>query len=104
MGRCKICGKELEYCGDDSPMLKETIWREIVRFYDLEEYEKEAFKLFMKAYNKWKRGRSKFNDKDEYHLYLCTDCMERALGRKLLKSDLIGENVLFNENFEKNYF
>lgn len=104
MGKCKNCGKELKYCGDDSPMLKNDIWNHIVSFYNLESYEKNAFKDFMIAYKKWKRGNDKFNDKDEYHLYLCTDCMEKALGRKLLKSDLVGENVSFNKNFEKRYF
>jgi hypothetical protein len=83
-------------------MLKEDIWHSIVSFYGLEKYEKEAFKAFRKAYKEWKRG--KFNDKDEYHLYLCTECMEKALGRKILKSDLIGENTPFNEVFEKTYF
>ena len=45
-----------------------------------------------------------FVDKDEYHLYICSDCMEKALGRKLLKTDLIGENIQFNKDFENNYF
>ena len=106
MGRCKckVCGKELQYCGDNSPMLKNDIWNQIVDFYNLKEYEEEAFEAFIKAYKKWKRRKNEFNDKDEYHLYLCTNCMEKALGRKILKSDLIGENTPFNENFEENYF
>lgn len=103
MCKCKVCGKEIEYCGDNSPMLNDDIWKQVVDFYNLGNYEKEAFEVFMKAYKRWKR-RSKFNDKDEYHLYICTDCMEKALGRKLLKTDLIGSNVPFNEEFEKSYF
>lgn len=101
--KCKICDRELQYCGDNSPMLNDNIWNNVVSFYNLKEYEETAHNNFMKAYKKWKRGKSKFNDKDEYHLYICTDCMERALGRKLLKSDLIGENVPFNAKFEEKY-
>lgn len=103
MGKCKICEAEIEYCGDDSPMLKDDIWNQIVDFYGLKEYEKKAFELFMKAYNKWKRG-TKFKNKDEYHLFICINCMEKALGRKLSKSDLIGKNIPFNKKFEEEYF
>lgn len=38
------------------------------------------------------------------HLYLCYECIEKALGRKIKRNDLIGKNVPFNENFEEMYF
>lgn len=104
MGKCKVCGEHIEYCGDNSPMLSNDVWNKVVNFYGLKEYEKESFEIFMKAYNKWKRSKSKFNDKDEYHLYICAGCMEKALGRKLLRSDLVGKDVPFNKEFENNYF
>ena len=82
-------------------MLKNEIWNEIVKFYDLNAYEEKAFEAFKKTNFGFRKN---FTDKDEYHLYLCTTCMEKALNRKLLKSDLIGENIPFNEDFEKYYF
>ena len=99
--KCKICGKEFNYGDKESPMLNNIIWDTIVKYYNLGEYEKKAFDL----YSKMNFGfRKHFKDKDEYHLYICSTCMEKALGRKLLKSDLIGENIPLNEKFEKSYF
>lgn len=99
--KCKICGKEFSYDGKESPMLNNETWKTIVEHYDLVEYENKAFDLYRKTNFGFRKN---FKDDDKYHLYICSNCMEKALGRKLLKSDLIGENVPFNQNFEKNYF
>ena len=101
MCKCKVCGKQFVYGDKNSPMLNNNVWNNIVSFYNLNEYEHKAFELYRKVNFGF---RKRFKDKDEYHLYICTDCMERALGRKLLKSDLIGKNIPLNEKFEKSYF
>lgn len=99
--KCKICNKIFNYGDKYSPMLNNEIWNNIVEYYQLTDYEKKANELFSKV----KFGFCKnFKDKDEYHLYICSDCMENALGRKLLKTDLIGENIQFNKDFENKYF
>ena len=99
--KCKVCGKEFYYGDKESPMLKNDVWNSIVRHYGLSEYEEKAFELYSKVNFGFRR---KFRDKDEYHLYICSDCMEKALGRKILKSDLIGEDVPLNREFEETYF
>ena len=99
MCKCKVCNKNFKYGDKNSPMLKQEIWDNIVNFYNLKEYERKSFNKFLKLYK-----RVGFKDKDEYHLYLCVDCMEKALGRKLTKKDLIGENVPLNQEFEEWYF
>ena len=101
MCKCKVCNKTFVYGDKNSPMLKNEIWNDIVSFYNLNDYEEEAFQ----AYKRVNFGfRKRFIDKDKYHLYICSECMEKALGRKILKSDLIGENVPLNEEFEESYF
>lgn|GEM_PF-4804621 len=82
-------------------MLNNDSWGNIVTYYNLNDYENKAFELYEKVNFGFRKN---FKDEDKYHLYICTECMENALGRKILKSDLIGENVPFNEDFEKSYF
>ena len=82
-------------------------WREIVTFYNLRNYEIKAKKLYDKT-DPWLD--EDFVDKDEYHLYICSDCMEKALGRKILPSDLLTAQGkidglwYYNKEFEKTYF
>lgn len=97
---CKHCGKKFAYGDKNSPMLKNDVWNYIVTTLGLREYELQATRQFDEAYS----GKRQVKDKEEYHLYLCTDCMEKTLGRKLTQEDLIGENVLINKEFEKHYF
>lgn len=99
---CQVCKKKFAYCDEQSPMLNEKVWNRIVKFYDLEEYEKEADKRFHKNYEYRKQIGQRHSD-DE-HLYLCYECMEKALGRKIEPSDLINIGVPLNAEFEKMYF
>ena len=105
--KCKVCGKTYEYGDKTSPCLKDKKWRRIVNFYNLRNYEIKASKLYNKA-DHWLN--EDFVDKDEYHLYICSDCMEKALGRKILPSDLlttqskIDGGWYYNMEFEQYYF
>jgi len=105
--KCKVCGKQFEYGDKNSPCLVDKKWRKIVNFYNLRNYEIKANKLYS-AVDPWLN--ENFVDKDEYHLYICSDCMEKALGRKILKSDLITTSAkteglwYFNKEFEEYYF
>ena len=102
MCKCKVCGKEFKYGDENSPMLKNEVWGDVVRHYELQDYEENAYNAYKKV--NFGFGRKRFVDKDEYHLYICTNCMEKALGRKILKEDLMGKDVPFNADFEEKYF
>lgn len=43
-----------------------------------------------------------FQDKDEYHCFICYECAEKALGRKLTLEDI--NDSMFNGPFKKFYF
>lgn len=94
--KCKVCDKRFGYFSDQSPMLREDIWKKVVQHYNLEIYELEA----------GERYDNRVDNKmvDDEHLFICYECMEKALGRKLLKEDLINVGVPFNSQFEKMYF
>lgn len=100
--KCQSCGKRFVYGDEQSPMLRKDIWNKIVKFYDLEQYEKEADDRFHENYEYRKQIGQRHSD-DE-HLYLCYECMEKALGRKLEPRDLINIGVPLNAEFEKMYF
>lgn len=115
--KCKVCGKQFEYGDKNSPCLVDKKWMEIVDFYNLRDYEKKASLLHSIKLNEWEELNdynweklSSFEDKDEYHLYICSDCMEKALGRKIIPSDLYeaeGKKMgmwHYNFEFEKYYF
>lgn len=116
--KCKVCGKEFWYGDENSPCLIDKKWRKIVNFYNLGLYEKKASKLYAKNFHKWEELNgydwetpNEFIDKDEYHLYICSDCMERALGRKIMPSDLStskaktdGLDWYYNKAFEEKHF
>lgn len=100
--KCQVCEKRFVYGDEQSPMLKKEVWDQIVKFYNLEEYEKEADDKFHENYEYRKQIGQRHSD-DE-HLYLCYECMEKALGRKLRLEDLINLGVPLNVEFEKMYF
>lgn len=108
MCKCKVCNKTFEYGDEKSPCLTNEKWKEVVSYYGLLEYEKKASELYAEE-DPWLN--ENFVDKDEYHLYICSDCMEKALGRKILPSDLFTpqaktEGMLwhYNKAFEETYF
>lgn len=104
MCRCKVCNKQFKYGDEQSPMFVDKIWRDLLDFYNLWRYEAEAESAFHHAYSKYKKGPrfAAFCDKDEYHCYICYECAEKALGRKLTKDDI--NDSIFNEPFVKFYF
>lgn len=108
MCKCKVCGKQFKYGDENSPCLTDKKWRRIVNFYNLRNYEIKASKLYTKADPLLNED---FVDKDEYHLYICSDCMENALGRKIMPTDLStpkakidGFDWYYNKAFEEHYF
>ena len=115
--KCKVCGKSFEYGDKNSPCLTNERWKQVVDFYNLGKYEKRALRLYTKNLNKWEElnyydleTSNDFEDKDEYHLYICSDCMEKALGRRILPADLytaqgkIEGRWHYNKEFEETYF
>ena len=112
MCKCCICNKEFEYGDKWSPMLKNEIWDQILNFYRLNELEKERWNLYDSIYSVILMIRSEKAKEKLYealnsellHTYICYECMEKALGRKLTYNDFISNNTPFNKEFEKNYF
>lgn len=89
---CKCCGRHFNYGDENSPSIKDGLWNQIVRFYNLEEYEKKA----MEKQRNMKRGK----DSPDAHLFICSKCMEKALGRKLCFDDMIQYGTPLNAQFE----
>lgn len=113
MCNCSVCNKEFKYGDKNSPMLKNDVWDAVLKHYNLKEEEIEKEEIFYKLYHvkehiiKSKLAKDIIDgvlNSKLLHTYICTDCMEKALGRKLTKDDLIGENIPFNIEFEKEYF
>ena len=96
--KCQVCGKRFAYGDEQSPMLKNNVQNKIVKFYNLEEYEIEADRKFYKNYSK------SHGFYDDEHLFICYECMEKALGRRIEFSDLINIGVPLNIAFEEMYF
>lgn len=112
MCKCSVCDKIFEYGDENSPMLNNSIWQKVIRFYNLEKSEKEKEDAFIKVYDLQRATQS---DKlrnlildvschSALHTFICYKCVENALGRKITKEDLIGENVPLNKAFEEKYF
>ena len=99
--KCKVCDRKFIYGDCQSPMLNDKAWNRVVEFYSLTDYEREANNKYMAHY--LRVGRRAKNLEDE-HLYICYACMEKALGRKIRRSDLIGKDVPINFDFERMYF
>ena len=112
MCKCSVCNKEFEYGDENSPMVNNDVWKQILEFYNLTTSEKEKEDAFLKVYNlKYKTNNkglkadiSEIARHDALHTYICYECMEKALGRKLIREDLIGKNVPLNWAFEQMYF
>ena len=92
-------------------MLKNEVWKDVLTRLNLLETENQRERLFLERYDKWERKSGKRYGKlydetrsPDCHTYVCYECMEKALGRKLERGDMIGENVFLNREFEKEYF
>ena len=107
---CTGCGKKYTYGDENSPVVLPRVWNLLLGHYGIseeEEYEKE--KAFLKLYNKWKNmpegdKKNALHEKmsgPDYHTYFCTDCMEKALGRKLTRYDI--QNCPYNNEFRAKY-
>lgn len=85
-------------------MFVDKIWWDLLDFYNLWRYEAEAEDTFYREYAKYKKGPclTPFQDKDEYHCFICYECAEKALGRKLTLEDI--NDSMFNGPFKKFYF
>ena len=106
-------------------MLKEKVWNKILKHYNLVEtagYREDLHDAMYNLHERivdllsyspiivnkyelvdiYRKLDSALQDRD-CHTYICKDCMEKALGRKIEKSDLIAENFPFNSEFEKTY-
>lgn len=77
---CSACNKEFKSLELQSPMLSDKLWQEVMDFYSLNQPDR---------------------DKGE-HVFICTDCMEKALGRKLTPDDLAP--VLWNQVYLIHHF
>ena len=104
MCKCKVCNRGFLYGDCQSPMLSEKVWKRVVDFYNLSEYEQAAEKEFARHYDRTLALGKCMKEKDDEHLFICYVCVEKALGRRIRRSDLIGKDVLLNRAFERMYF
>lgn len=75
---CRVCSKRMLYIDNyTTPMLKDDCWNRVCAHYGFTEEDDN-------------------NNEDFDSLYICRDCMEKALGRKLTPQDLmeITENII----------
>lgn len=101
---CKACNKRFRYGDEQSPMFMDKVWWDLLDFYNLWRYEAEAKAAFHDAWYKYRKGPMmvQFRDKDEYHCFICYECAEKALGRKLTLEDI--NDSMFNDAFKEFYF
>lgn len=110
MIECNTCGKKFEYGDRWSPMLKDKVWRKVLNEFSISrETERRRYRLFSKLYDLQKEASieeaaaiGEIINRPEFHVFICTDCMEKALGRKLTLEDT--ERCPLNREFEKEYF
>lgn len=103
--KCKVCDKTFHYMDEQSPMFANEIWWDLLDYYGLWRYEARAKILNMEAHYQWQQAgkpRNEFPIKDEYHCFICYECAEKALGRRLTLEDLHSE--CDNELFINHYF
>lgn len=81
---CDGCGKQLDRLSISSPMLSDELWEKVLDFFHLTE-NRPGPQLAATAPK-----------------MICSDCMEKALGRKLQLEDL--KQVPFNLYFQLHYF
>ena len=107
---CNNCGKVYKYGDENSPMLDFGVWNKIRTYYGISKEEEDRRARELNAtYNKYCKLKSSGKsvsfdemDKPELHVFFCTDCMEKALGRKLTIYDIL--DVPFNREFKDKYF
>lgn len=104
---CAACGKEYPYF--ESPILRNEIWSEVLNYFNLQEKQKEVeLKRREKVLQIYSLLNSKKISLQSYrrrHLLsryenctICRNCMEIALGRKLIQNDLT--KCLMNETIK----
>ena len=111
MCKCTACNREFEYEDKWSPMLNNSVWNQVLDYYGLRGEEIKREREFEKRWDVWEKcsgvqyGKlwDRLRDND-CHTYICYKCIEKALGRKITREDLIGANVPINAQFEKHYF
>lgn len=74
---CRVCSKRFDYDGLYSPMLTDERWKEVYEHYGFTEDD------------------DSFEDDDS--LYICLECMEKALGRELVRDDV--NDSQYNANY-----
>lgn len=92
---CSVCDRQFEYADENSPMLKDEVWHDIVAHYGLQDHERYAEQKRLEGYTYPTHLR-------QYHTFICYKCMEKALGRRIEQNDLM--EVPFNYNFINNYY
>lgn len=78
---CSVCDKSFQYGDATSPVFTDDIWNSVISHYNLAEHEKRAAEEFFKL-----RG-ADLSDRNA-HTFICVDCVEKALQRRLLLSDV----------------
>lgn len=111
MCKCTACNREFEYGDKWSPMLSNSVWKQVLDYYGLRDEEIKREREFEKRWDVWEKCSGveygKLWDRlrdDDCHTYICYKCIETAIGRKITRDDLIGANVPINAEFEKFYF
>lgn len=92
---CSVCDRSFQYGDATSPVFTDDIWKFVVSYYNLNEHEKYAAEEFIKL-----RGADLSNR--NAHTFICVDCTEKALRRRLLLSDVT--KCMFNREFLMKYF
>lgn len=82
---CRVCGKDFDYGDEQSPVFKDDIWNQVLRTNGFQEIQPI----------------SREHPQDDTG-FICYECVEKALGRKITKEDL--QDVIFNEPFIEHYF
>lgn len=77
--KCRVCSKRFDYDGLYSPMLTDERWKDVYEHYGFTEND------------------DSFENDDS--LYICLECMEKALGRELVREDV--NDSQYNENYLK---
>ena len=107
---CNGCGKQYTYGDENSPVVYPKVWRSILTYWGVtEEEERKIYSEYIQIFKKWEfsEGEEKqrlFDEmrKPKYHLFFCTECMEKALGRKLERAD-VDFHLPYNQTFFEKY-
>ncbi|MBD5215545.1 MAG: hypothetical protein HDS78_03370 [Bacteroidales bacterium] len=91
---CSVCDKSFQYGDKNSPVFIDSIWRQLVEHYNLTEHEQRAAEEFIKL------RCAKLSNRNA-HTFICIDCAEKALQRRLLLTDVA--DCPFNQAFLAEY-